>query len=109
MTVRKPSALPFATPCIRIQRGLEDYSRRKVTAAGASAELPGPSQPRVFIAVGSNIGDRLGNIRRAVQELEEHGCTLIDTSRLYESKPMYVEDQARFTNGVVEVGFGWTG
>lgn len=59
----------------------------------------------MFIAVGSNIGDRIGHIRRAVQELEANGCTLLGTSRLYESKPMYVEDQDLFINGVIEVSY----
>jgi dihydroneopterin aldolase/2-amino-4-hydroxy-6-hydroxymethyldihydropteridine diphosphokinase/dihydropteroate synthase len=61
----------------------------------------------VFIAVGSNIGDRVGHVRRAVKLLEAAGVTLVDTSRLYESEPMYVEDQALFLNGVIEVSTLW--
>jgi dihydroneopterin aldolase/2-amino-4-hydroxy-6-hydroxymethyldihydropteridine diphosphokinase/dihydropteroate synthase len=61
-------------------------------------------QGRIFIALGSNIGDRMGNIRRAVKSLEsEDGIRVIRTGRMYESEPMYVEDQARFANTVIEV------
>lgn len=63
----------------------------------------GPSRKRVFIALGSNIGDRVGNIRRAVNSLEDEGVKVVRTGRMYESEPMYVEDQARFINTVIEV------
>jgi 2-amino-4-hydroxy-6-hydroxymethyldihydropteridine diphosphokinase len=59
----------------------------------------------VFIALGSNIGDRVGNVRRAVDSLEDEGVEVVRTGRMYESEPMYVEDQARFINTVIEVSF----
>ena len=59
----------------------------------------------MFIALGSNIGDRVGNIRRAVNSLEREGVEVVRTGRIYESEPMYVEDQARFVNTVIEVSF----
>ncbi|WVQ85335.1 dihydropteroate synthase [Cryptococcus sp. DSM 104549] len=99
VTIRKPSAIPFATPGITIHRTHLDYPA--AAAAGAPA-LP-QAGPRVFIAVGSNIGDRVGHIKKAVNELEDGGCKLVATSRLYESEPMYVEDQDRFINGVIEI------
>ncbi|BEI82000.1 hypothetical protein CcaverHIS002_0211600 [Cutaneotrichosporon cavernicola] len=109
VTLRKPSALPFATPAIRASRNAASFAKRggvypvgtrfhSSTVANA-ANTP----PRVFIAVGSNLGDRVGYVRRAVQLLQEGGCILVDTSRLYESAPMYVEDQERFLNGAVEI------
>lgn len=85
-----------------------------------------------YIAIGTNLGDRIENINAAlvqlprVQELraeaievewisrEEPGDLHEDeageeyvrvrrTSRLYESRPMYVLDQGEFINGVMEV------
>ncbi|KAL7421054.1 trifunctional dihydropteroate synthetase [Cryptotrichosporon argae] len=116
IAIRKPSALPFATPSIRITRSAASYAPsgsrsassavipplRGETAALIPSSEAGPSQ-RVFIAVGSNVGDRVGHIKAAVARLQAEGCTLRDTSRLYESEPMYVEDQARFVNGAIEV------
>lgn len=109
VTLRKPSALPFATPTIRASRTAASFAKRggvypvgtrfHSTTAATVAAMP----PRVFIAIGSNLGDRVGHVRRAVRLLQDGGCTLVDTSRLYESEPMYVENQERFLNGGIEV------
>ncbi|CAK9785732.1 Dihydropteroate synthase [Cutaneotrichosporon oleaginosum] len=108
VTLRKPSALPFATPVIRASRTAASFTKRggvypvgtrfHSTMAAIKAE-----PPRVFIAVGSNLGDRVGYVRRAVRLLQEGGCRLVDTSRLYESEPMYEENQERFLNGAIEI------
>jgi len=42
-------------------------------------------------------------VRRAVNSLEGAGVEVVRTGRMYESEPMYVEDQARFINTVIEV------
>lgn len=42
-------------------------------------------------------------MRRAVNSLEGEGVEVVRTGRMYESEPMYVEDQARFINTVIEV------
>jgi len=42
-------------------------------------------------------------VRRAVDSLEREGVEVVRTGRMYESEPMYVEDQARFINTVIEV------
>lgn len=58
----------------------------------------------VFLAVGSNLGDRLQNLELACSEMDsDPDLRVIRTSALYETAPMYVEDQARFLNGVCEV------
>ena len=44
-------------------------------------------------------------MRRAVDSLEKEGVEVVRTGRMYESEPMYVEDQARFINTVIEVSF----
>jgi len=59
---------------------------------------------RAFIALGSNMGDRLGMIERACRLLEHSGeVSILRTSSLWETKAMYVENQADFLNGVCEV------
>ncbi len=50
-----------------------------------------------FLALGSNEGDRLGNLKRAIEMLGEH-VQVLQKSRVYESEPMYVTDQPRFYN-----------
>ena len=61
---------------------------------------------RAFIALGSNMGDRLKMIELACKLLEHSGeVSILRTSSLWETKAMYVENQADFLNGVCEV---WT-
>lgn len=59
---------------------------------------------RAYIALGSNMGDRLQMIEKACLALNADSRIKIKrTSSLYETEPMYVEDQARFLNGACEV------
>ncbi len=53
----------------------------------------------VFIALGSNLGDRAANIREAASLLDAvDGFDVLQVAPLYESAPMYVEDQPSFVN-----------
>lgn len=59
---------------------------------------------RVFLAVGSNLGDRFANIYNAIDILcENEQAKLVQTSFLHETEPMYVEDQPSFLNGAVTI------
>jgi 2-amino-4-hydroxy-6-hydroxymethyldihydropteridine diphosphokinase len=56
-----------------------------------------------FLGLGSNLGDRLGNLRRAVDLLDdEDGITVVRTSRVYETAPVG-PPQPEYLNAVVEV------
>ena len=52
-----------------------------------------------WIALGSNLGDRVGHIDAAVARLVERVGS-VELSSLYETKPMYLEDQRPFVNAV---------
>jgi len=53
----------------------------------------------VFIALGSNLGDRRGHIGRAVDLLRRtEGFEVVQVADAYESQPMYVVDQPVFIN-----------
>ncbi len=57
-----------------------------------------------FIGIGSNMGDRLGNISRAVDAVAHIPETHVEeVSHAYESEPAYVEEQPAFLNAVIEV------
>jgi hypothetical protein len=58
---------------------------------------------RVFVALGSNMGDKFEMIERACKEMEAAGIVITRTSGLWETKAMYVEDQNNFLNGACEV------
>ena len=54
----------------------------------------------VFIALGSNIGDREANLRRAQKALAP-AVTVRDLSSVHETAPQYVADQPPFLNMVL--------
>lgn len=56
--------------------------------------------PVVAIAFGSNLGDRTGQIERAIAMLREQ-IAILRVSPLYETAPMYVTDQPAFVNGAL--------
>lgn len=59
---------------------------------------------RAYIGLGANMGNRLSVLNRAVAELRRLPNTQVAaTSHLYESKPMYVEDQPHFLNAVAQI------
>lgn len=59
---------------------------------------------RAYIALGSNLGDRIGMIEKACNEMSARGIKITRTSNLWETEPMYVLDQNNFVNGACEVG-----
>ena len=64
------------------------------------------SEDHAYVALGSNVGDRVGNIEWACHELDCEGLTVTRTSALYETAPMYQTAQERFVNGVCEIRTG---
>lgn len=57
-----------------------------------------------YIGLGSNEGDRLLNLARAVDAISEIPETHVEAvSHAYESEPAYVTDQPRFANAVAKV------
>jgi 2-amino-4-hydroxy-6-hydroxymethyldihydropteridine diphosphokinase len=57
----------------------------------------------VFLGLGSNIGDRAGNLKKAVKAIKEHGLKVERVSSVYESKPVDYLDQPDFYNAVMEI------
>ena len=58
----------------------------------------------VYVALGSNVGDRLAMIELACNSLQARDIRVVRTSALYETAPMYLEDQPPFLNGACQVG-----
>jgi len=59
---------------------------------------------RVYLGLGSNVGDRYKFILRAIEEIEKiQGVNLISKSSVYETEPWGNKEQNRFLNSVVEV------
>jgi len=57
-------------------------------------------QRQVHLALGSNLGDRLGNLRAAIAGLEPY-IGIAKRSSVYETAPAYVTDQPKFLNAAI--------
>jgi 2-amino-4-hydroxy-6-hydroxymethyldihydropteridine diphosphokinase len=68
----------------------------------ASSATPNDhSMPIIYLALGTNLGEREANLREALQKLPPT-VEVLATSRLYETTPMHVVDQPNFLNMVVK-------
>lgn len=86
------SRVPSIEATSRIFPGRRMYSRDVKSARN------------VFVALGSNVGDSVRNIEQACHLIDQSGSMrVVDTSCLYRTTPMYVENQADFVNGACEV------
>ena len=53
---------------------------------------------KIYLSLGSNLGDRLKNIERALSLLGSGGCRIIKRSGVYETVPLYYLEQPSFFN-----------
>ena len=56
----------------------------------------------IYLSVGANVGDRAGNIRRAIEALGAREVRVKRVSSLYETEPVEMREQPWFLNCVVE-------
>ena len=57
----------------------------------------------IFLALGSNLGNRHRNLERAVERLSSSEVRVLRKSSIYKTKPRDVPDQPWFLNQVVEI------
>jgi dihydroneopterin aldolase/2-amino-4-hydroxy-6-hydroxymethyldihydropteridine diphosphokinase/dihydropteroate synthase/2-amino-4-hydroxy-6-hydroxymethyldihydropteridine diphosphokinase/dihydropteroate synthase len=115
--VEKPSALVFAETAgveiTRDQKWLKDIQEEERKAGhtyahfmqqSRLADIPADYTHTAYIALGSNVGNPIANIENALVMLENQcSCTVVDTSFLYETPPMYFTEQPPFLNGAIKV------
>ena len=58
---------------------------------------------KAVVAFGSNLGDRIANIEGALSRMKQRHLNIIKLSALYETSPMYYDDQDPFLNGVCQI------
>ena len=56
-----------------------------------------------YLALGSNLGDKEANLRRALELVQQRGVEVVKTSSFICTEPYGVTDQPQFLNGVCEV------
>ena len=72
-----------------------------------SQSKPAAIAHRAFIGLGSNLGDRLGNIARALERLgRAPGTDVVQVSSMYATEPVGKADQPEFFNAVAELRTG---
>ena len=111
LSVSKPSAITFASAAkVTIFRDAHWYASQKsalVAKQCSDIKIDQAVQPfarKCYLAIGTNIGHRVANIKQAIRLLlNDSQVTVQSTSFLYRTKPMYLEDQADFLNCAVEV------
>jgi len=60
-----------------------------------------------YIGVGSNLGDKLDNCRKAIELVDNiEGCTVMKQSGFYRTEPVGVTSQDWYVNGVICVETG---
>lgn len=104
--VEKPSALLFASSAgVEVTRTKADLMLETgVSNTKVTTRLP-KYRETAYIAIGSNMGNRMQNIVNALSRLLLADVSIEDTSFLYETSPMYVTDQANFLNACIKVSF----
>ncbi len=60
----------------------------------------------VYLGLGSNVGDRGGNLRRALEQLEAPDLHITRVSPVYETEPVDYTEQPWFLNQVAEAETG---
>src|ERR1044071_499011 len=61
-----------------------------------------PADPRLYLSLGSNVGDRESNLREAVERMKSLGLEITRASSVYETEPVGAKDQPWFLNQVIE-------
>ena len=56
----------------------------------------------IYLSLGSNVGDRADNLRRAIAALEDAGARVQKVSSIYETEPVDLREQPWFLNCVVK-------
>ena len=63
-----------------------------------------PDNSRIFLGLGSNMGDRYQNLKKGIGLLNNHPHIWVtDQSYVYQSAPLYHIEQEEFYNMVVEI------
>lgn len=62
-----------------------------------------PSPVNTYLSLGSNVGDRMAELRRAMQLFCGEGMAMRRTSSVYETEPVGYTEQGWFLNCVAEI------
>jgi 2-amino-4-hydroxy-6-hydroxymethyldihydropteridine diphosphokinase len=58
---------------------------------------------RVFLLLGTNLGDRTGNLRQAMEAIDQQAGKIVKTSSVFETSAWGKTDQPAFLNQAIEI------
>ncbi len=59
--------------------------------------------PRAYLSIGSNLGDRINYINKAIEKLKQNNIKIIKSSNIIETEPYGYKEQGKFLNMAVEI------
>jgi dihydroneopterin aldolase / 2-amino-4-hydroxy-6-hydroxymethyldihydropteridine diphosphokinase len=66
-------------------------------------KVSGKGYRRIYLSIGTNKGNRLDNIKKALKELcKSDILSVFEVSSIYETEPMYVKNQDNFYNLIIK-------
>jgi 2-amino-4-hydroxy-6-hydroxymethyldihydropteridine diphosphokinase len=65
-------------------------------------------EPDIYVGIGSNLGNRDENLKRAISAIQRTGLEMLGASSIYETEPVGFTKQPWFLNRVVRLGFSVT-
>lgn len=65
--------------------------------------MTNPTNAKAYVSLGSNLGDRAGNLLLGVRGMMDAGLLVTRLSRIYESEPVEAVAQPYFLNQVAEI------
>ncbi|OMJ19298.1 Folic acid synthesis protein fol1, partial [Smittium culicis] len=105
--VKKPCVLVFANcSAVKITRTRDQLFKELnlVLPCLQNAISPRMESHISYISIGTNLGDKIKNIHNSIKMINESdNIRVVDTGFLYQSKPMYLEDQPMFFNTAIKV------
>ncbi|KAK5583079.1 hypothetical protein RB653_004669 [Dictyostelium firmibasis] len=108
--IQKPGAIKLAKwPGVQIERTLDYFKSNsfveipsKLTNNNRNISSSNNGNNIVYLAFGSNLGDKFQNILNSFKRLEKQ-CFIQSTSFMYESSPQYYREQDSFFNCACKV------
>ena len=59
--------------------------------------------PRAYLSIGSDLGDRINYINKAIEKLKQNNIKIIKSSNIIETEPYGYKEQGKFLNMAVEI------
>jgi len=83
-------------------RNESDIRKKEIIQCGWTVDREHMSEDKVYLSLGSNVGERDRNLRVAIDELPHAGVAITRVSSFYETEPVDLREQPWFLNCVVE-------